>query len=211
MTANLRGMALAAAVVVLTAPAALAQTPVEQHPWSRSTALFGAAGLVVAADDQSDAWGGGVLAWQMAPRFGVAATALWMDRAGPASGFGADLSAEIALWTTPRGHRHYARLGVGLHRASFRTSAAGSREWIPAFYRDRLTAAPRDGEAVFTDPTILAGYGVDLRIGERFAMRPDVHVSVAMADGRANTMAFVGIQFGYRFNDNPVTPSRSPR
>lgn len=211
MTANRRRMAVLAVCALLTAPAALAQTPVEEHQWARSTALFGAAGMVVAADDQSDAWAGGVAAWQAAPRFGIAASALWMDRAGPASGFSADVSAEVALTTTATGHRHYARLGVGLHRASFRTSAAGGDGWIPTFYRNRLAVPGRDGQAVFTDPALLAGYGVDVRIGERLAMRPDVHVSVTMADGRSNTMAFVGVQFGYRFPDNAVTPSRSPR
>lgn len=211
MTANRRRAVALAAWALLIAPPALAQTPVEEHQWSRTTALFGAAGMVVAADDQSDAWGGGVATWQAAPRFGVAASALWMDRAGPASGFSADVSAEVAMLTTATGHRHYVRLGVGLHRASFRTSAAAGEDWIPPFYRDRLANPARDGQAVFTDPTFLVGYGVDLRIGERFAMRPDLHVSVARADGRSNTMAFVGLQFGYRFMDNAVTPGRRAR
>jgi hypothetical protein len=211
MTANFRRMAAFAVAVLLMAPASWAQTPVEDHPWGRTTALFGAGGLVVAEDDQGDGWAGGVTSWQMSPRFGLALTALWIDRAGPAFGFGADLSAEIAVFTTAKGHRHFIRLGAGAHRASFDTDAVKGVDWIPPFYRDRLQAGTLDGEATFVDPTLVAGYGVDLRMGTHWALRPEVHVSLTLDGGRSNTMAFAGLQFGYRFTDNPVTPTRSPR
>jgi hypothetical protein len=208
MRANLRSALIGIALNACLTPVAFAQAPPEEHPWARSTALFGSAGVSI-DNDQGDAWAGGAFGWQVSPRLGVVVAATWVDRQGAADGFGADLSGEFAFAVLPGGTRHYLQVGVGAYRASFDTTN-GQADSIPAFYRDRISD-PRVGQVAFTDPTLVAGYGVELRMGRQWAARPSIAATFAMADGRVNPMVSAGVQFGYRFEDRQVTPSRRTR
>jgi hypothetical protein len=182
---------------------AFAQTS-RAHP-PHATALQGGAGVAVDSTI-ADPWIGGAASWQLSHQFRIAGSFLWQNREGDNTGFGGDVALELALAPEQNHVKPFVRLGIGAYRASFRATPLDGTapEEPPDFYARRMDS----GRTVFTDPSVIVGFGFELRVARHVTMRPDARMTWVVADGRAHPMAFVGLHLGYEFEHHPVTPSR---
>jgi hypothetical protein len=60
----------------------------------------------------------------------------------------------------------------------------------------------------FTDPSLVAGGGVNIHINRHLAIRPDLETTFVLRDGRNHTVTSVAVQAVYHFEEHPVTPRR---
>ena len=178
---------------------AVAQTPV--HDWSEgsSVSLFGGVSL-----DGSGSGGllGGGAGWALTPLFGLEGRAGWSRDVSETDAFAASLTARFS----PRKARTsvpFVRAGVGLYRASF-----DSQTDIPEFYHRRLTAGDIAGNfrKSMTDPTLVAGAGVDLWLSRHVFLRPEFELTTVLADGRGYLVTNATFHVTYAFESRPVTP-----
>jgi hypothetical protein len=178
---------------------ALAQA--RAHDWSEGSSvnLFG--GLSTDGDAGGGVIGGGA-GWAMTPLFGLEGRVGWSKGVSDTDAFGASLTARFSP-RTPRTSVPFVRAGVGLYRASFDTQAD-----IPEFYRRRLTEGDlaHNHRASMTDPSILLGAGLDVWVSRHVAMRPEIEVTTALADGRGYLVTNVTFHVIYNFESRPVTP-----
>ena len=121
-----------------------------------------------------------------------------------------DLSALIGLGGTRDTAVPYLAVGVGIQRSTFDIPAGAAADTVPAFYRRRLgvTAGGLGARRSFTDPTLVAGAGVDIALSRTVVLRPDVRVLFVVNGGRHESVAVATLNFGYRFEHKPVTPAR---
>jgi hypothetical protein len=93
-----------------------------------------------------------------------------------------------------------------LYRAEFESNDAS----VPEFYRERMTSPLGAGTGqTFTDPTFVAGGGVNVILNRHFALRPDAGVTVVVRGGRTHVVTTVTLQGVFHFESHPVTPSRT--
>jgi hypothetical protein len=147
---------------------------------------------------------GGAAGWEVTPRFGVEAAASWLDRPGADEAFAAALTAHTHL----RGLRAvspFLRGGVGLYRVTFDANARD----VPDFYRRRMGAAGayvRAGRS-FTDPSLIAGGGVNVFVSRHVAFRPQIEAIVVRRQSRSHVVTAVTMQVAYHFEEHIITPA----
>ncbi len=170
------------AVVLAFVTAAAAQTRPIRHTWSHGTMLTVLAG---AARDGShmNALAGTGIGWEVVPWFGLEGNGTWFDRGARGEAFAADIRALVGL---PRAGAvvPFVSGGVGLYRTTFQRARA------------------------VTDPSIVAGAGVNLFVTSHAALRPEVATTFVIGDIRTHAVTAFGLRMTYHFEDHPITPSR---
>jgi len=176
--------------------------------WGRGTGLAVAGGVAHDGDSTRAALGGAAL-WELTAHLALEGAGRWIDHRA-ADAFAGELSALIGLAGTRETAVPYVTLGVGFHRRSFDVHADTDLGGVPAFYRRRLgTPGPGLGlRRAFTDPTLVAGTGVDIALSRNVVVRPDLRVLFVVNGGRHATVTVATVNVGYRFEHKPVTPSR---
>jgi hypothetical protein len=98
----------------------------------------------------------------------------------------------------------FVQAGIGMYRASFTDDAHNP----PEFYQRRMSdALVGDGMgAAFTDPTVVAGGGVNFFVKRYLAIRPAADATIVFRDGRRYVVASVAVHAVFHFEDHPVTP-----
>jgi hypothetical protein len=189
---------LLSSMVGVTSAAAQAPT----HDWSEGSSvnLFG--GLSMDGDAGGGLFGGGA-GWALTPLFGLEGRVGWSKGVSETDAFAASLTGRFSP-RKPRTSVPFARVGVGLYRASFDTTAD-----IPEFYRRRLTAGDLEvnHRRSMIDPSILVGAGVDVWVSRHVAIRPEVEVTTVLSDGRGYLVTNATFHIIYTFESRPVTPS----
>jgi len=194
------GLAAVTVVVVLLASrTAAGQTAAAE--WTRGSGVTVLGG--VGTDEAHTSWvAGGGFVWDVTPRLTVEATAVWLDRGPGAEGFSADIATLFSL-APPRQVVPFVKGGFGAYRAGF--SIAQSP--VPAFYQPRVEAlaGPFRSTASFTDPMVVLGAGLRVRLSDRVAMRPEVDARLVFRDSRGHWLASAALRVSYSFEDRPVT------
>jgi hypothetical protein len=194
-----RRVALAVLAVLVVASPALAQSAAPTDTaWTHGTTLnvFGGIGV-----DRSHTAGaaGAALGWEVTRGVAIEGTGTWFERGTGASGFAADLTALVGLRSSGR-LVPFAKGGVGMYRTAFDPTSSP----MPAFYQERLDPASGFGDrATFTDPTIVAGGGLTVWVGDRVSIRPEVDLKIVIADSSAHPVAATGVRIAYHFADHP--------
>lgn len=192
-----------AACIILFGAAAVvcAQRTIKPDEWSHGTTLSGFVGVPVESGHGGAALGAAV-GWEMTPRFAIDGTGSWLDFGHGATGF----AGSIALRTRLSGQRKvdpFVQAGVGLYRAAF-----GAASTLPSFYERRTARRPLSGDLTFTDPSLVAGGGVNIFLNRRVAVRPDFVATFVLRDGRRHVISTLGVHAVFHFEDHPVTPAR---
>jgi hypothetical protein len=183
--------------------AAWAQPDIRANEWSRGTTLDGFAGVAVDSS-RSGPVIGGVLGWELTPRLAVEGAGAWVEFGDDTTAFSGALRARARLF--PRKTVDpFVTAGVGLYRAAF---SARETE-VPDFYNRRMSTNLPGGGRTFTDPTIVAGAGVNLFVGRNLAIRPDVEAAMVLRGGRRHLVTTVALHALYLFESHPVTPART--
>ena len=171
--------------------------------WSHGTTLNGFAGAATATRDRAGV-GGGAMGWEVKPWFALEGTAGWFDWGHHANAFTATLAAHVAI-LTPRPIVPFLAGGFGMYHASFDRSDNA----MPRFYQRRM-AGMSDRPALkttFTDPSVVAGGGVEMFVSRHWTVRPEVMANVVVRDGRSFVATTGVVRLGYHFEEHPVTPS----
>lgn len=188
--------------LMLLATGAAAQTSSADNPWSAGTTLGLFAGGAVSESDGGVALGG-TIGWEVLPWFAVEGRAGWDTGMGDIDAFSGSLAARLGM-ARPRPVVPFVKLGVGLYRASFDTPTR-----VPSFYRRRMGNRFHTGSRhTFTDPTIVAGGGINIFTSRHLAIRPEIDATFVMGDSRVRTVTSFSVHFAYHFEDHPVTPAR---
>ena len=202
MVATSRLLSAACLCCAMATPS-FAQTDIRPAEWSRGTTLSGFAGV---ARDSSHTGPvvGGVVGWEVTPRLALEGSGAWFDFGQRTTAFGGAVTVRARLFGQ-RTVDPFVQAGVGLYRASF----GPDERAIPDFYKRRMDVR---GEGVparnrFTDPTLLAGGGVNIFLGRHVAVRPDVAAAIALRDGRRHVVTMVALHGVYHFEHHPVTPA----
>ncbi|MGD9905203.1 MAG: hypothetical protein AB7U83_17185 [Vicinamibacterales bacterium] len=193
---------IAGMAVALATPAG-AQT---LSSWGRGSQLAVTGGV---AHDGTDTRAvlGGAAAWELTTFFAVEGTGRWIDHRHH-DAFAGELSALIGLGGSRDTAVPYLAVGVGLHRRTFEVTPA-ALDGVPGFYRRRLGEPAALGvRRSFTDPTLVAGVGVDIALSRTVVVRPDVRTLFVVNGGRHATVMVASVSLGYRFERKFVTPSR---
>lgn len=200
MSAMHLGAVVAVLVVWGSASPAGAQAPA--HDWSDGTSVNVFGGVAADTDGAGGLAGGGA-GWMVTPTFGLEGRAGWSNDVGGAEAFAASLVARVSP-RTPRPFMPFMKAGVGLYRAAY-NSTTGE---MPEFYRRRLTSAERSvsRSITWTDPTLVAGAGVDIFTSRHVALRPEVDLSVALDRGHGYSVVNAMVSLVYHFEDKRVTP-----
>jgi hypothetical protein len=184
---------------------------VSQGPasWGRGTGLAVSPGVARVDDDTHLTLGAAAL-WELTAHLAIEGAGRWMDREGQADAYAGELAALIGLAGTRDTAVPYLVVGVGLHRRTFDIHDTTVLDDIPRFYRRRLGAAEGalGARRSFTDPTLVAGAGVDVALSRTVVLRPDVRVLLVVNGGRHHAVTVATLNLGYRFEHKPVTPAR---
>jgi len=142
--------------------------------------------------------------WRVTPRVSVEGTGLWASARSGGSAFAAAVKSEVALTSSQRASP-FVQAGIGLYRARFDDVDRP----IPSFYRRRLaeSSSTAGAQVTFTDPTVVFGGGVNIRLNRRLTTRPDIESQVAVRSSHTYVMTTVRIHLVYYFENHPVTPS----
>lgn len=160
------------------------------------------------ADDATRPTLGGTVRWELTPHLAVEGAGRWMDRRRHPDAYAAELAIVAGLSGTRETAVPYLLAGIGLQRRSFDLGAGAPA--APGFYARRVTAtaSAAGNRETFTDPTAVAGFGVDVPIGHLFTIRPDLRALVVFGGGRRDTVVLATVSLGRRFEHKPVTPVR---
>ena len=199
MARNLTACVMAFTVTMICASSLRAQTVDVPNVWSHGTRLAVSAGTSSGSSDTGVAVGPAI-AWEITPRLSIEGIAVWLDRKDAAMTFAAALMAEVNLGP-PYKVGPFVEAGFGLYRSSF----DARRETMPSFYRDRMTAG---SGAVFTDPAVVLGGGVNLFAARHIAVRPQVDVFIVARDSQQYAVYTASVQIAYHFENHPITPQR---
>lgn len=182
------------------------QTGIRANEWSRGTTLNGFAGIGADSSDAGAIWGGAA-GWEVTPRLAIEGSGTWLDLGQRTSAFAGALKVRVRL-SGRRTVDPFVHGGIGLYRASF-----GPGESIgPDFYRRRAGArvAPGTLGITFTDPTVLAGGGLNIFLSRHFALRPDIEATFVVRDRRTLVVTSAALHAVYHFESHPVTPAAGP-
>ena len=203
MPFHFRHGVLVAITLFTAAVSASAQT--DPTVWRRGTTLNVFSGLSATSDDRAPLVGG-ALGWEITPRIGVEANGSWLEWGHHAHSFEAAIRA-LAPLRRSRSIAPFVAAGVGLHRTWFQV--ADPR--VPTFYRRRLEGQsdPLGVTATFTDPSLVAGGGVNIFLSRQIAVRPEVDATIIMRDARTRVLPTVRVHLAYHFEDHPITSTRA--
>lgn len=201
--------ALTATVLLALPSAALAQStsPIE-YDWTRRLAMNGFGGVASGAVDPSPTFGAGV-GWGIAPRWTLEGSGTWFARPDGVETFAASLTAQVSL-ARRMPALPYLKAGVGVYLASYDLS----RVTPPRFYQRRLgPGGPGTGTRhEFRDPSIVLGGGVNVLVGRRFGIRPEVETTIVLRGGHAHVVTAGLLRLAYHFETHQITPvSRTAR
>jgi hypothetical protein len=192
---------LAFLFVAATSSGAWAQGGPASSLWSRGTTI-NAFGGVSSASSNTGGLVGGAAGWELTARFGFEGSVAWLDRPGVDQAFAAALTARLNL-LTQRSVAPFLAGGVGLYHVSVSRAA----DDLPAFYRRRLQPGVGATQA-FTDPSLIAGGGVNLFMSRHWAIRPEILAMVVKRDSRSHLVTTGTVHLAYHFEEHPVTPSQ---
>ena len=183
--------------------AAFAQADVRANEWSRGTDITAFAGAAMESSDAAPLIGG-AMGWQLTPALGIEGSGGWLDRGHGRTAFAGALQAHVRLFRA-RKVDPFGRAGIGLHRAEF----ASNEPSVPDFYRRRMMASLGAGSGrTFTDPTVVAGGGLNVPINRHLALRPDAGATVVFREGRTHVVTTIAVHAVYHFESHAVTPLR---
>jgi len=198
---------LACLLVFGTAATAAAQPRAPAYHTNHGTTLNVFGGVATASSDTGGLFGGAA-GWEITPWFGIEGDAAWLDRPDGEEGFKGALSVHANLLG-----RHtvvpFLKGGFGLYHAAF----ASAGQVTPHFYRRRLDAAttvPETNQS-FTDPTFVAGGGVNVFLSSHVALRPQVEAIIAVRDSQSYVVTAFTLHLAYHFEEHPITPGRATR
>jgi hypothetical protein len=195
--------AIAIAVTLPSSAGAQTGSTVE-YDWTRRVTMNGFGGVASGASDPSAVFGAGV-GWGIAPRWTLEGSGAWFAREAGAESFGASLTAQVSL-----GRRlpalPYLKAGIGMYLTSFDLS----RTTPPEFYRRRIgPGGPATGPRhEFRDPSIVLGGGVNVLVGRRIGIRPEVETTVVVRGGHAHAVTAGLLRIAYHFETHQITPAR---
>jgi hypothetical protein len=144
---------------------------------------------------------GAVLGWELARRFAIEGGGMWLARDKGIGAFAAVLGTRVNL-LPPRAVMPSVFGGVGMFRASVDRTASE----MPDFYRRRIDNAATGSRVVFQDVALASGFGVDVYLGHRIAIRPDVRVLWTVGDSRTRAVTVYGMQLTYHFEEHTYLP-----
>jgi hypothetical protein len=185
-----------------TTPPPQVRTVPAGNMWSHGTTLNVFGGAAAISGDRA-AVGGGALGWEFKPWIGLEGTGAWLDWGQRAHGFTAAMTARVSM-LTPHLLVPFVAGGVGLYHASF-NQFDGT---MPGFYRRRMMGvAPQPGQTMtFTDPSLLAGGGLNVFVNRHWTIRPEVMANVVLRDSRSFVVTTGVVRLAYHFEDHVVTP-----
>jgi hypothetical protein len=186
-----------------TTPPAPVRTVPPGNEWSHGTTLNVFGGAAVTTRDRAAA-GGGAMGWEIKPWFALEGSGGWLDWGHDAHAFTATMTARAALLTR-RPAVPFLAGGVGVYHASFDRFTSS----IPQFYRRRMGAMPDQPRHMmtFTDPSLVAGGGMEVFVSRHWTIRPEVMAHIVLRDARGFIATTGVVRLGYHFEDHPVTPS----
>lgn len=190
--------ALAAAVGT-----ASAQTDANANVWRRGTTASGIAGVTTDGSRTGPAVGAAV-GWELTRRLAIEGDGTWLELGDGLDAFAASLKTRVRLLGR-RPVDPFVHGGIGFYRASF----AATAHTPPHFYQRRMGGALVPGRTgmSFTDPSLVAGGGVNIFLTRHLALRPAVEATVVMRNGHRYVLRGVTVQGVFHFEERPVTPS----
>ena len=193
------------AVSCLLSGSAWAQTDIRPNEWSRGTTLDGFAGVGVDSSTSGPVLGGAV-GWEVTPRLAIEGSGSWFEFGDARAAFAGAMKVRARL-SGRRTIDPFVQGGVGLYRTTF---APGATE-VPAFYRRRMVGnnTVHNVGTTFTDPTLVAGGGVNIFVNRHLSLRPDVTAAIVLRHRRSHVLTTVAVHAVYHFEDHPVTPRRA--
>jgi hypothetical protein len=197
-----RSMTAFALIVCLGGSATVASA--QGSPWTKGTAL-GVFGGGASQSTGTDGAAGMSIGWELTPFFTIEGSGTWMD-GKEVSSFAALIGSRVNLLPR-RAVVPFLSGGVGMQI----TSVDGNAADVPAFYRRRLSFATPTATPLtqtFDDFLFSAGGGIDIFINHHVALRPDVRVMMAVADGTVRPTTVYGLHLAYHFEEHAVTPLR---
>jgi len=205
----MRPVILVSVMTLLAVPAAaLAQSASTiEYDWTRRLAMNGFGGVASAPGDASATFGAGV-AWGIAPRWTIEGSGNWFVPTDGVEAFAASLTAQVSL-ARRMPALPYLKAGVGMYAASFDLA----RTTPPEFYRRRIGQGggpSLSGRHDFRDPTIVLGGGVNMLVGRRIGIRPEVETIIVLRDGRSHVVTSGLLRVAYHFEIHQITPARRP-
>ena len=205
MGRDMRTVAYALSVICLSgalARSASAQADVRPAEWSHGTTLNGFAGVTMDSAGSGPLLGG-ALGWEVTPRLALEGSGSWAEFGHGTNSFGGAMKVRVRL-SGRRTVDPFLQAGIGLYRATFGQNDTA----MPAFYERRMThhVSRAGGPTTFTDPTLVAGGGVNVFMNRHFALRPDVETTIVLRDGRRHVVTSVALHAVYHFESHPVTP-----
>jgi hypothetical protein len=78
---------------------------------------------------------------------------------------------------------------------------------MPGFYRRRMTGMSDMGSTItFTDPSVVGGGGVNVFVGQHWAIRPEILATAVLRDSHSFVVTTGAVRLAYHFEEHPVTP-----
>ena len=200
----MRTMSMLAPVLAgfVAAGTASAQTDERGNVWRHGTTATAIAG--VASDgSRSGPAIGGAIGWEVTRRFALEGDGAWMHLGDGMKGFAGSLKARVRMFGR-RPIDPFVHAGAGFYRASF----SGPARHSPRFYQHRMRSGViPPGASTFTDPSLVAGGGINFHVRRQLALRPTVDAAFIMRDRRHYVVTTVALQAVFHFEDHPVTPT----
>jgi len=171
--------------------------------WSHGTTLNGLAGVATDSSRSSPVLGGAA-GWEVTPGLAIEGSGSWLDFGHGSKAFSGSLKVRTRLFGR-RTIDPFLQAGIGMYRASFESGA----HRVPVFYGRRMDVSMRGDRLplTFTDPTVVAGGGVNIFVNRYLAIRPDVEATVVLRDRRRHVVTILAVHAVYHFESHPVTPA----
>lgn len=188
---------IAAAPEPQTTPPAQVRTVPPGNNWSHGTTLNVFGGAAVTTNDRAGT-AGGAMGWEIKPWFLLEGSGGWLDWGNDAHAFTATMAGHVAL-PIRRPLVPFLAGGVGVYHASFDRFNSS----VPRFYRDRMS--DESGQVMtFTDPTLVAGGGLEVFVSRHWTVRPEVMANIVLRDSRRFVATTGVVRIGYHFEEHPV-------
>jgi hypothetical protein len=167
-----------------------------------ATMLSGSVG-VSADSERGGVSSAGIIGWQLTPRMAIAGGGEYFDRGTGTNAFATVFRLQFDLPASSR-VRPLVEAGGGWYRATFTLPTTVQ---VPDFYRRRMQDVGLPAVMTFTDPLLMGGAGINLRVTRDFSVRPGLEALFVYRNGRNYVMTTGSLMFVYRFEEHPVTPS----
>ena len=185
---------------------AWAQSDIRTGEWSHGTELNGFVGVAADSTNLGPALGGAA-GWQVTPALAIEGSGTWAEFGEGTHAFGGSLKARVRLFGR-QSVDPFVQGGIGMYLATFGPAATH----IPDFYRRRMSDPMQtdDSGETFTDPTVIAGGGVNVTLSRHIAIRPEVEATFVLRNGHSHVVTTVALHAVFNFEHHPVTPQRVP-